>query len=403
MMKKAASFFMLFLAVVALWSCDENDDAIPTVTVQVRVMNPDNYSESIATNTKVTLTGSDNGEVKTVTIENASQNGIAVFTDVIPGTYTVSATRSLSPDEAFALTGARQKTELNASQTSVAIVPQNPMTELELQLGGSVISALVFKEVYYTASRTPSGGTYFSDQFVEIYNNSDEVIYLDNLCIADIYGVSGQINTSSEPTPFQSDKNNVYASSVWRIPGTGNQHPLQPGQSIIIAQDGINHKEANPTSPVDLSNANWETYNERPDGRDADAPNVANLERLYFTGGFDWLVPVFGPALVIFKVDDFNSLQKVAVPNSSLPERIKIPNSLVLDAFEALQNGDSGNFKRIPAALDAGFVFASDTYTMESFRRKTATTVNGRRVLQNTNNTAKDFEKLAIPTPKSFN
>ncbi|QCR21625.1 DUF4876 domain-containing protein [Pontibacter sp. SGAir0037] len=403
MMKKAASILMLLLAVVAFWSCEKKDDAIPTVTVQVSVTNPDNYSQSVATNTKVTLTGSDNGEVKTITIGDATQNGVAIFTDVIPGTYTVAATRSLSPEEAYTLTGARQKTELNASQTGVMVVPQNPISEVELQLGSSIISALVFKEVYYTGSRTPSGGTYFSDQFVEIYNNSDEVIYLDNLCIADIYGVSGQINTNSEPTPFKSDRNHVYASSVWRIPGTGTQRPLQPGQSIIIAQDGINHKEANATSPVDLSNAEWETYNERPDGRDADAPNVPNLERLYFTGGFDWNVPVFGPALVIFKIEDFNSLEKVAIPGSSTSERIKIPNSLILDAFEGLQNAESGNFKRIPTALDAGFVYASDTYTMENFRRKTSNTVNGRRVLQNTNNTANDFEKLAKPTPKGFN
>ncbi|MNQ80536.1 hypothetical protein D3C85_955210 [compost metagenome] len=192
---------------------------------------------------------------------------------------------------------------------------------------------------------------------------------------------------------------------MWRIPGTGRQHPLAAGASIVIAQDGVNHKEAtlNPNSPVDLSNADWETYNERPDNRDADAPNVPNLEKLYFTGGFDWLLTVFGPGMVIFRTDDFSKLEKVAIPNSTLPERIKIPNSLVIDAFEALKDANSASYKRVPVALDAGFVYASDTYTAESFRRKVSNTVGGRIVLQDTNNSGNDFVKLATPTPKKFN
>ena len=195
----------------------------------------------------------------------------------------------------------------------------------------------------------------------------------------------------------------MYLNNVWRIPGAGKDHKLAPGQSIIIAQDGVNHKDAllNPNSPVDLSGADWETYNERPDGRDADAPGVPNLERLYFTGGFDWLMTVFGPGIVIFKAD-FNSLEKVAIPGSTLDPRIRVPNAAVIDAFEGLKDAGSVAYKRVPAGLDAGFVHADDTYNMQSFRRKTSTTINGRKVLQDTNNSGADFEKLSTPAPKAF-
>jgi hypothetical protein len=152
-----------------------------------------------------------------------------------------------------------------------------------------------------------------------------------------------------------------------------------------------------------LSTADWETFNQRDDNRDTDAPNVPNLERLYFTGGFDWLMPVFGPALVIFRTDNFAALQQVPIPDAPTQQpRIRIPNALVIDAFEALQNAQSSAFKRVPPALDAGFVFARDTYTGESARRKTAVTASGRRVLQDLNNTSQDFEILARPTPKGF-
>jgi archaellum component FlaF (FlaF/FlaG flagellin family) len=80
----------------------------------------------------------------------------------------------------------------------------------------------------------------------------------------------------------------------------------------------------------------------------------------------------------------------------------RVPNALVVDAFEALQNGNSGAYKRVPAALDAGFVFASGTYTSQSARRKVATTIGGRRVLQDTNNSSNDFDIITPPTPRGF-
>jgi hypothetical protein len=128
------------------------------------------------------------------------------------------------------------------------------------------------------------------------------------------------------------------------------------------------------------------------------------MDRVYFTGGFYWLVPVFGPGIVIFRASDFDSLEKVAIPgaSASTPPRIKIPNALVIDAFEGLQNGGSGAYKRIPAALDAGFVFASGTYTGEGFRRKVARTIGTRRVLQDTNNSSNDFELVKPPVPRGF-
>lgn len=391
---------MLFLPILLLAACDKDKlGELATSDVTVQVVFPSAYSRQEAPGVTVTLTSASDASVRTATTDS---EGKAVFSSVLPGTYTISASRNLSSGEAESLTGIRTEIALNAVKQNAAVAgDQNPVYTLQLQ--GSAAGSLLIKEVYYTGSKMPSGGTYFSDQFIELYNNSTDTLYLDSLCIADAYGNSGLINPTSLPTPFNTDAGHVYVSNVWRIPGTGKDHPLAPGESIIIAQDGVNHKEAdlNPDSPVDLSAADWETYNERPDNRDADAPGVPNLERLYFTGGFDWLITVFGPGVVIFKAD-FGSLEEAPIPDSPLAARIKIPNAVIIDAFEALKDGSSADFKRIPSAVDAGFVFADDTYNMQSFRRKTAATINGRRVLQDTNNSGNDFEKIAAPTPKGF-
>lgn len=390
---------ILFLSTTIASCRKDRFGELQTASVTIKVLYPSTYSQPAASGATVTITSVDDGSVKTATTNSA---GEGIFADVLPGSYNIEVNKSLSAAEAHPLTGISTAVTLNAIQSNIVIINgQNPTYQLTLQ--GSIAGNIVFKEVYYTGSKTSLGGTYFSDQFIELYNNSTDTIYLDSLCIADAYGNAGLINPTSLPTPFNTDNSAAYVSTIWRIPGTGKQQPLAPGKSIIIAQDGVNHKDPllNPNSPVDLSTADWETYNERPDNRDADAPAVPNLEKVYYNGGFDWNVPVFGASLIIFKAD-FDKLEQVAIPGSTQPARIKIPNSIIIDGFEALKDGGSVSFKRIPAAVDAGFVFADDTYNMQSFRRKISTVINGRRVLQDTNNSGNDFEKIPSPTPKTF-
>ena len=52
----------------------------------------------------------------------------------------------------------------------------------------------------------------------------------------------------------------IYCGAVWQIPaeGNGKNYPVAPGESIIIAQIAQNHTVIKPTSPVDLSKAEFE-------------------------------------------------------------------------------------------------------------------------------------------------
>jgi hypothetical protein len=395
---------LIAFAAMLLAACKKSRfGELKTSSVTVTAKYPATYGQTGASGANITLTSVNDGSVKAAT---TNSNGDAVFADVLPGSYTIAASKNMSAAEALVITGISAAVTLNGTQnTAVVVSGQNPAFVVQLQ--GGAVGGLVIKEVYYTGSRTPANGTYFSDQFVEIYNNSTDTLYLDSLCIGDAFGNSGLINPTSQPTPFANDPQHVYLSNIWQVPGTGRQHPLAPGKSIVIAQDGVNHKDAllNPASPVDLSAADWETYNQRPDNRDADAPGVANLRRVYFTGGFDWLLTVFGPGVVIFKGDSAQLVaQTAAIPGlPSAQPRIKVAVSQVIDGFEALKDGSSASFKRIVPGIDAGFVFADDTYNKQSFRRKTSTIINGRRVLQDNNNSTADFEKLASPTPRAFN
>lgn len=398
---RRVSLLTIGFASLFAMACGDKGTEVQTFAVDVQVLLPETYAQTAAADAKVVLTSTERG---TADASTADAQGIARFTRVLPGSYVLSSSLSLSAERAQVLTGQAVAVTLNAVDPARQLLTAPP-TPLSQRLAGSRLGDLVIKEVYYTGSNTPSGGTYFSDQFVEIFNNATDTVFTDGLLIADVYGVAGQINPSNVPTPFQSMTGSVYVSSIWQIPGTGRQYPVAPGKSIIIAQDGIDHRNdpnGNPASPVNLANADWETYNERPDGRDLDSPSVPNLIRIVHRGGFDWLLPVFGPGVVIFRVPNVAALDTVLVPGTTGTWVTRIPNAQVIDAFEALQNGNSGSYKRVPAALDAGFVFARGTYTSESARRRTAATIGPRRVLKDSNNSTSDFEIIAQPTPRSF-
>ncbi|WP_353266036.1 DUF4876 domain-containing protein [Gemmatimonas sp.] len=394
----------LLLAMTAaglLSACGDGASEVQTFVVDVQVTLPETFAQSAAAGARVLLTSTERNVTDTVV---ADAQGLARFPRVLPGSYIIASSLALDPDRALALTGQRAALTLNALDPVRAIVTA-PAAPFAQRLSGSRLGDLVIKEVYYPASRTPSGGTYFSDQFVEIYNNATDTVYADGLLIADAFGPAGQINPTTVPTPLQSQTGSVFVSSIYQIPGTGRQHPIAPGRSIVIAQDGIDHRNdpnGNTASPVNLATADWETFNLRPDGRDLDSPSVPNLTRVVHRGGFDWLLPVFGPGVVIFRSGNVAALDSTLVPGTTGTWVTRVPNELVVDAFEALQNGNSAAYKRIPAALDAGFVFATGTYTSESARRRVATTIGTRRVLRDSNNSSADFEIIARPTPRGF-
>lgn len=247
---------------------------------------------------------------------------------------------------------------------------------------------LLIEEVYY-AGAVPTDGIdrYYSDQFIELVNTADAPVMVGGLIIGDAPGLAGVINPGDEPGgPYIADPDHVYLSSAWRIPGEPEDVLLAPGASLVIAQDAGEHK---PYSPVDLSEAHYETYVEEH-GEDLDDAFVPNLESLWYNGGYDWLVTVFGPTIVVVSID---ADELVQVGGARAP--VQAPISAVVDTMEALLDAESGDFKRLHESVDSGFVHVSGTYTGESVRRRRDE--SGRLI--DTDDSGADFEVVAVPLP----
>ncbi|PID69414.1 MAG: hypothetical protein CR989_01645 [Flavobacteriales bacterium] len=396
---KTKKFKLLFMTLAILFfvACNKDDDDIAkTYTATITVKYPDGYDNTLAEGISVTFTNTLSGDtIKAIT----DANGVATLKGLQSGTYSISA---VGENEEFSFNGVLDNTTLS-SDASFEI------TLTAKALGGG----LVFKEIYYTGSKTPEDGRYYSDQFHEIYNNSDDTIYLDGLCI----GVM-QPNSSRESDWV--DENGKLMDRlplqfhVWYVPGDGDDYPLEARTSIVIAQDGIDHKTdpaGNPDSPVNLGNANWETYcGDINNGKDADAPGVPNLSMMFTTSTkmYDWLHSVFGAGVIIFRLPDGtdpvawaqNPSNLMTRPGStSTKEYLMVPKEYVIDAVEVVRAEENKRHKRIPADLDAGKVWCSGTYVGESIRRKVKQIIDGKVIYKDTNNSTEDFLGSQTPTP----
>ncbi len=384
---------LLLLTIVGslcMWSCDDDDDPVYTLTVTVNY--PDGYNSDAVEGVWVYVTSEGSSQADSA---QTDASGVAMVEKLPAGIYKVAATINLSATEAEALTGVAEEVMLTAVENNVSVLNHSETT---LKLAGAALGNLVFKEVSYTGSRTPEDGVYFSDQYYEIYNNSTDVIYADNLCL----GVVDAWAYSPEITIWLSEYPNKSAiQSFWFIPGSGTDHPINPGESIIIAQDGINHQTdplGNPNSPVNLGDADWETFVPRDDNKDIDAPAVPNLTLGHAAFmGYDWLTSVMGCGYVIFRIDgdieSYVNANKVTEPEStSTREYVLINNEAIIDGFQAYKDDTETSMPKLHASIDAGFTYdPNGTYTGKCVKRKVKSIIDGRTIYQDTNNSTNDF------------
>lgn len=392
---KRSIFYFLFISAISLLifsSCDDEEKAAVKYAVDITVQYPEGYTGS-SSDIEVKATNTQNS---TNVSAKTNANGVAQFS-LASGIYSFSVVHET---EEFFFNGLLENTTV--AEDKSLTVPLHASS----RSGG-----LVFKEIYYSGSPLEGGGTtgYYSDSFTEIYNNSDEVIYLDNIGFGALDPV-----TSNSPSVWVDDPNRLplYGFSFY-FKGSGTDHPLAPRTSIVIAMDGIDHKTddaGNPLSPVNMANADWELYvGDINGGKDTDAPGVPNMQILHTTTttAFDALYSTFGPAMVIFRFPESTDPGDFASDEANLSTKpglttkyLRIPKGYIIDIVECVNHDTNKRNKRVPADLDAGETFISTgTYSSKSVRRKVQQIIDGKVIYKDTNNSTEDFLKDQTPTP----
>jgi len=326
---------------------------------------------------KIELEGFDSPQGLSIVLMNYLENiriekefsGLSVPLDsLIPGIYTITISGKAYDNQG-------QLYYLNGGLVNQPLIKNNET--VEITVSGLKISPLVFKEIYYAGSAP----NYFRDQFYEIYNNSDSILYLDGIYFAALYPSAA---TENKPVWPASDENKyVYTDRLWKFPGTGNQYPLKPGECCVVSQFAANHQLNiyNPNSPVDCSSSEFE-FNMN----NKNFPNqpAYDMVHVFYNGSSamgtvpQYLTSVFGGAYVIFKIpenvpyDPVNdkSLQTRNLASSSTTLYAKIPIQYVLDGVEAGHNETMVKAKRMPVVLDAGMTYVGGTYNSVGVARK---------------------------------
>lgn len=275
--------------------------------------------------------------------------------------------------------------------------------ELNIELTQSTTEALVIKEFYYGGCvATATNKAYQRDQYLEIYNNSAETVYADGISIC----ITAANTNKAKEKQALSDYiggDRIPINMLYQIPGSGREVPIAPGKSIVIAERALNHKAEVAGSPVDLSGADFEIYDNHK--LDIDVPSVPNLKKYYsysqsftvFHAGGAWSLFLVRTDKPVQEVLDGNIIE-YKLNNGKPGKTYAIPARYVIDAVQTAKD-EQLLCQVFPSSLDAGFTY-STTEAGKCVQRKVAREENGRFVLEDTNNSTNDFKPNATPSPR---
>ena len=369
---------LLLVGSAAFFSCNNDDDVkIKSYPMEVKFALNDGLAWNNITDAKL-IVSNDKGLHDTISIK-----GDTTIT-FVQGQYNFVVTGKVKDEAAAYVQG-----------TAGANLFQN--ATVNVALSKVVRSSLIFKAIYTTGGKQG----YMKDGYFEIVNNSDEVQYLDGLILSAPAGKQ-QNKNAWQANGFE----DLYAcgqGQVLAFPGSGHDYPLQPGQSVLIANDGANHKDlagAGNHCP-DLSKADWEVYLSYVNG-EIDYP-AKNLDVIFVNNKYmkAFGLGFFGRAYVLARLPqgmtpeafaaDHSNIKKEPGNAAATMEYLVIPSKYVLDAVDIWDAQTTNHYPTFLAKDDAEGVLASKAWEGKCVRRKVTKVVNGRAYYQDTNNSANDF------------
>ncbi len=258
----------------------------------------------------------------------------------------------------------------------------------------------IIEEVFFTGIKTPDNKNYNNSRYFKLVNNTDKVLYADNLIIS---GSEFFTTVKRVITPYNVEEYFPIANMMV-LTGTGTQYPVQPGDFIVVADNATDHR---PSNGFNLQNADFEFPNTNPSLGQVDNPAVPNAKIVFTKMTFNmiFLYTTSQEAYVIARFpagenpDTFIQNYKYtysytnSAGNTTTVNSYKIPNTWIVDAVNTSRDAD---FLHIitGASLDAGYTSASPGYSGKTVRRKiVGQTANGKNIYKDTNNSATDFTR----------
>lgn len=386
----------IFLSLHLLGACnDDLSDALPQCSVEVKVAMKDGAILPSFTDASLKFSNLSSG------VSTEFSYPLPEGASLMPGLYDISFT-ARSGDM-----------EYHAISQSVEILSNGMLIRLEA-FANRHTDDLIIAEVFFAGTLQTSGNQYYGDDYVKLYNNTDHVVYADGITLFESEFLTTE---KRDYTPDRMGEG-VTGQALYTIPGNGTDYPVMPGEYLLLADTGIDHRQVNPNS-FDLSHADWEWYDVSsvPSNIDIDSPLVPNLDKWYcYTNSVFMLHNRGYRAIGIARISSEKSkflaenrysfdYELVTVVGSFPMSDFAyiIPNKDVVDVVNC-SVASEWEWNVTDPALDRGWTgcgkIANDkTRYFRSVRRKLLyIDANGKAVLQDTNDSSVDFNKDMIPS-----
>ena len=391
-------FSLIVTSIFSLSACTDDNNSIRTTVFTLTTENPKDLTDPSVSNLTASFKNINTG--RTTTSNAFSGNQLEV--ELTEGIYHITIEGNVK----YSFEEQEMNTKIKGYKESVNITGETASSSLTLFLSQE-LSDFVIAEIFFTGTTTPEGKQYDGDKFIKIYNNSDTVLYADGLSVL----VSEFLTvTKQDYTPDIMSKA-MAVSAIITIPGDGTVYPVQPGESIIIADNGIDHREANSQS-FDLSKADFEIFYDETN--DIDNPAVTNIKTpydrfLFHNRGSKSMALARIPNIEEYVLDSVNMYHyeytfvfgEHVIPMDG--DCLQVPNEYIIDAVNMTIPAEFQWIVTSPS-LDMGWTHCGEIdkdqnrYNKSVRRKVLPTTVNGIEKLQDTNNSTLDFEADAVPS-----
>ena len=225
--------------------------------------------------------------------------GMVTVEALVPGIYDIITNWEMSGREYKALLKDPEAVDDKARViVGVSLMNQRifQAQDMVIDLSAAVVKGLMISKVYYSGTKDQMDRNYGTDSYIEIFNNSDEVVYIDGKYL----GLAESVSPAAYPANENPDS--IYMRQICQFPGTGADYPVQPGGSIVVAARSARNHQESALNTVDLSHADFEVKVMEGSGN-PDVPmlpiisNSTKIQTLNLLSG--------GPnAVVLFETDE---------------------------------------------------------------------------------------------------
>ena len=296
-----------------------------------------------------------------LSVRTTDENGKLIISGLPSSSYSISVRMPHPLDPNILLVGSMRDQTISTGNIFQDTIIAKPISS----------SGISINEIYATGP--VNSIFYFYDQFIELYNSSDSIKYVDGMIIMRVSGNNEGLGPGADEGNDGDIDGVTYAFKFPGKPGE-QKYPFYPKTFMVLAQDAVNHKNTVSTS-IDLSRADWEFYNQFS-ANDIDNPMVPNLINMRTDKTVDFMINLSSDVIVLSSGVDAN-----------LEDGIDI--STILDGME--YQSTISNAKTLDNRIDRGFVLSPPKYGGQSMQR--------REPGSDTNDATLDWEIIPHPTP----